>query len=433
VGGTTGLAAALVVLTATLPLTDDAVRTEVDRLVAQVAAARHLPFHGTLPARAVPPDAAAREISSALSAGVVSSGIGTEEQILKHLGLIPASSDYVGLLAKAFAPAAAAGPYYDVTLRRLLVPDFIALDLQRLGLIHEIAHAIADQRFGIRRVLRIGPDGRRQLDGDAQRARLALVEGDADLVGFELVDPKEGFLGARELQALGGRLRAGMKEPGRSGSPWLAQLAGFTHVDGFLFVARVRARQPWSAVDALWADPPASSEQVLHPEKYDACEEPIHLDESLLPSLPGFGRPKATDVLGELVVRAWLATLLPAEIAERAAAGWGGDLAGLYPSAPGITPDGGPAPEPPLAWLTVWDDGAEAEDFARAAAAAGVHALARRGEAVALLLGVTDDAKPALGEMLDGWQLQNKRRRGGSPRRQAQPVCPRRDRAAAAR
>ena len=37
----------------------------------------------------------------------------------------------------------------------------------------------------------------------------------------------------------------------------------------------VRARQPWSAVDALWRDPPASSEQVLHREKYDACEAPI--------------------------------------------------------------------------------------------------------------------------------------------------------------
>ena len=57
------------------------------------------------------------------------------------------------------------------------------------------------------------------------------------------------------------------------------------------------ARGPWSAVDALWTDPPASTEQGLHPEKYDACEAPIAVDEATLPGLPGFGRPTATDVL----------------------------------------------------------------------------------------------------------------------------------------
>ena len=102
------------------------------------------------------------------------------------------------------------------------------------------------------------------------------------------------------------------------------------HVDGFLFVAGVRARQPWSAVDALWRDPPASSEQVLHRAKYEACENPIPVPEAVLPAVPGFDRPKASDVMGELVVRAWLSTALPADVAARAAAGWAGDRAAVY-------------------------------------------------------------------------------------------------------
>ncbi len=377
-------------------------------------------------------------------------GFGTEERILEQLGLIPASTDYVALLERTFAPNSAAGAHYDVTLHRLLVPDFVPLDAQRLALTHEIAHAIADRHFGIRRVLGIGPDGRRALDGDEQRARLALVEGDADLATLEVLDPGESFLEAREQQLLTVRLRAagapaaaaGAGRPAAAavgaGRPaaataarpsWLARLGAFAHVDGFEFVARVRARQPWSAVDALWADPPASTEQVLHPEKYDACEEPIPVDESLLPDLPGFGRPKATDVLGELVMRAWLATRLPAELAERAAAGWGGDRAGIYAASPASPPDGGVAPQPPLAWLTVWDDGAEAADFARAASAAGVRAVARRGEAVALLLGTDDDSPSALAEMLDGWHQQQTAARKAARRRRrgADPGCPRRE------
>ena len=144
-------------------------------------------------------------------------------------------------------------------------------------------------------------------------------------------------------------------------------------------MARVRAHHPWSAVDALWGDPPASSEQILHPEKYDACEPTIAVDEAALPSLAGSDARPASDVLGELVARTWLESALPPEIAARAAAGWGGDRAGLYAPTPSVTVTDGGAATPhrsPLAWLTVWDDAAEADDFARAAR----QVLAKMGE-----------------------------------------------------
>jgi hypothetical protein len=134
------------------------------------------------------------------------------------------------------------------------------------------------------------------------------------------------------------------------------------------------------------------------------------------------------------VIRSWLANTLPPELAERAAAGWGGDRAGLYATvsparpagegqesraaAPASPERGTPAlAEPALAWLTVWDDAGEAEDFARAAERAGVKDLARRGEAVALLFGVLDDPPAALSDMLDGWRRRQADSRRGSPRR----------------
>src|SRR4029079_1366269 len=106
--------------------------------------------------------------------------------------------------------------------------------------------------------------------------------------------------------------------------------------------------------------PPDSSEQVLHREKYDACEAPIAVPESALPALPGFDRPTACDVMGELVVRAWLSTALPDDVAARAAAGWGGDRAGIYAAAATATvrPDrGAPAViRTPLISLALSDD-----------------------------------------------------------------------------
>lgn len=214
---------------------------------------------------------------------------------------------------------------------------------------------------------------------------------------------------------------------------------------------------------------PDSSEQILHPEKYDACEPAMALDESALPALAGFGRPIASDVLGELVVRTWLESALPPEIAARAAAGWGGDRAGLYAPAPAVSvADGGAAgPLAPLAWLTVWDDAAEADDFARAARQVlakmslemsletsnaageaqatatppteerdlfstpnGTFALARKGDAVALLLAAPEPVAPVLAAMLEATRPRASRRATLRPRRAAQPGCPRRDRAA---
>ena len=106
-------------------------------------------------------------------------------------------------------------------------------------------------------------------------------------------------------------------------------------------------------------------------------------------------------MLGELVVRAWLSTALPAE-SRRAPPPAG---AAIAPRSirrrprRAVHPDGGApvAPKPPLVWLTIWDDGGEADDFARAAeSVAGAGAVMRRGEAVALFLGPPDPAPAAL-------------------------------------
>ena len=471
--GGTKLVAAFTLALAAATLTDASVRPEVDKLVAAISAARHLPFHGELPARALGVEETRRATALAIGEATDNAASRKEGEILERLGLVgpvAAGHDPGDFAAEAYAFAAPPAARYDAATGTLLVPSFLPLGAQRATLAHEIAHAVADQRFGLRRFLGLAPERGPRPDGDAARARLALVEGDAVLAGLELGDPRESFLGAHALAALAVQLRAASQEPSKESSPsWFAQLGQFTHVDGLLFVARVRAHHPWSAVDALWIDPPASSEEVLHPEKYDTCEPPIAVDESALPALTGFGRPTASDVLGELVMRTWLESALPPEIAARAAAGWGGDRAGLYAPAPSASAaDGGAAvPLAPLAWLTVWDDAAEADDFARAArqvlakmsleaskaggesqatttaatttttderdvfsTPGGAFALARKGDAVALLLAAPEPVAPALTAMLEAAHPRASRRAAPRPRRAAQPSCPRRDRAA---
>ena len=73
----------------------------------------------------------------------------------------------------------------------------------------------------------------------------------------------------------------------------------FPYRAGFGFVAALRRRQPWSAVDAAFARPPRSTEQIIHPERYLADDQPVPVEADVPAALPGFAIAHST-VWGEL-------------------------------------------------------------------------------------------------------------------------------------
>lgn len=386
-----------------------------------------------------------------------------DEKLFQRLGLLAAGASYLDRLAGAVGRDPVG--FYDPSSRRLSVPDFVSLPEQRPTLAHEIAHALQDQRFGLRRFLKVTPDGRRGLSFDEQLARQALVEGDASVLSMEAIDPRGAFPTPMELAATAQRAREAAGPAFASQTPrFLRELLAFPYVDGFAFVARERATASWAAIDAIWARPPESTTQVLHPEKYDRRQSPIEIE---LPPLPLMGdglRLARADTLGELVLRVWLAApgpglaadpLLTPETAERATTGWRGDRVAVYlptaadaPAAASVPDAGTQAPAratAALGWLTAWESEGDADDFLQgvaprlAALAAGgeaeialpldttdrpavwrertgdsVFALQRRGTAVALLLGAPEAALPSLGAMLD--VLSPKRDRSRRPK-----------------
>jgi len=99
----------------------------------------------------------------------------------------------------------------------------------------------ADQRFGMRGLLEDRSRGADHLDGDAERARLALVEGDASLAALELDDPGGG---AHVRPRAGGPSRRRSPRRRAPAVPtWLRANAAFAHADGPAFVRARAARQ----------------------------------------------------------------------------------------------------------------------------------------------------------------------------------------------
>ena len=101
----------------------------------------------------------------------------------------------------------------------------------------------------------------------------------------------------------------------------------FPYTTGYDFIERFFLDGGWAAVDALYADPPISTEQILHPGRYPD-DPPIRLvAPDLLDALGSDWRELDRDVLGGSG-KQQLLTLeehLPKEQAQIAAEGWGGD------------------------------------------------------------------------------------------------------------
>jgi hypothetical protein len=183
---------------------------------------------------------------------------------------------------------------------------------------------------------------------DRRMAYLSLLEGDATLV-------MERFLLRRlpGLPASVGDMGALSLPPNiMPGVPAVLQdQLVLPYLLGREFARAVFARGGWDALRQAWVRPPASTEQVLHPEKYFAGEGPRAPS---LPYTPPSGRLINEGVLGEMLTR----TLL-GEGSDAAAAGWGGDLFRVF-DVSGRTL---------LVWASGWDTVADVREFAQAARA----------------------------------------------------------------
>ena len=316
-------------------------------------------IRGLQPTEAVEPvviDAAqlATNLTREFDATYTGATLRNAEDELITLGLLPEGAS-LRALTLAFQGGQVAG-YYSPEQNELYVVSRTATvgPADESTYAHEFTHQLQDQRFDLDA---LGIDAVDQ--SDQALARLALVEGDATSVQTTWMTQHltpaelgEVFAAALDPEAL----KAFNEAP-----PYLRETAIFPYQEGAAFAMGLIRSGGYAAVDAAYADPPDSTEQVLHPDKYATREPPIavklaaDLDGSLY---PGWS-VAAQDTLGELILRIWLTEGgVPAATARTAAAGWGGDRLALVRGTSG---------EIAIKLRTVWDSGADADEFAAAA------------------------------------------------------------------
>jgi hypothetical protein len=297
--------------------------------------------------------------------------------------LIPAGTDLRGVYLDFLTSPAGVGGFYDTeteTMNVLLLgggalPDERLPLLEQTIYVHEFTHALQDQHFDLERLL-AGIE-----EPDHVLATLALVEGDAQIItGAYLQRAISGSTMAM-LSVILQAAQVGAFNTPSGLPPFILTESLFPYEQGQIFVTELYRAGGWDAINAAYANPPISTEQVLHPDKYLAGEQPQPV--TLETALPDGWARLIDRPLGEFYLRAWLNTQLSRADASRAAAGWGGDRLHLYQSADGQN-----------AWALrlVWDTPADADEFAAALAQYG----AARFGAAAAADGCWESAQAAL-------------------------------------
>lgn len=233
-----------------------------------------------------------------------------DDQVLTALGLLDEGVDLFRTY-ETFIEVGVVGFYRTDDGQLVVRGDELNLYGQ-LVLVHELVHALDDQWHELER-----DDFP---NDDVDYAFSALVEGNArrveNLWRSQLSAPDQATLSLEELNAIP------IEDLSRllSTPQIVLDLELSAYVDGEVYVNDLFSRGGEDAIDAAFADPPDSSEQVLHPGLAGRPE--VEVVELVPPA--GDGPVVSEGSLGELLLRSWLG--------DAAARGWGGDAYALWES-----------------------------------------------------------------------------------------------------
>jgi hypothetical protein len=389
--------------TPSLPHVPAAQRAALEELMVQVAELRGLAWKEPLNLRVVPRDEMVRRLRAANARDSDPAQVAAEEATLKLLGLIPADLDYARLLDDLMR-AAVLG-FYDPETKELYVAvaDTSALQgAEKATIVHEMVHALTDQHFGY------GPKTIALDKADKAEEYLAfagLLEGDARLTETLWIERH-----LSEIEALAALLGEG-SDIGEgldvlSRTPAYVQRAlFFPYEAGLEFVERLHSAGGFEAVNAAYRRPPASTEQILHPETYAAAHSTAPPPLPDLAAATGCARVR-TGALGEFDMRALLDQHGADTSPTSAAAGWNGDayavlrcggalaLADRWQTDPGT--DAGRLAEALAGWARAWSGGAGPGPAGRFAGPSGAGRIVRSGSRVDLVVAQTAEAADRL-------------------------------------
>lgn len=199
--------------------------------------------------------------------------------------------------------------------------------LERFVYAHEFDHALQDQNYNIEKGLNYS-DQVCKTQSEHCASVQALLEGDATILQLEWLSRDGTAKDVQDIQQSAQNTNSPVYD---SAPPYLRDDFVFPYQQGRDFVQSLYNRGGWAAVDQAYKNLPASTEQILHPDKYPN-DKPVTVNLPDTGSILGTGwRKVKQDTMGE-----WYTYLIFADgiqpsyrldsnQATNSTSGWGGD------------------------------------------------------------------------------------------------------------
>jgi hypothetical protein len=230
-----------------------------------------------------------------------------------------------------------------------MMEQMLGVKMADVYLLHELFHAAQDQHFTLMEY-----KGHSYKNDDLSLAIEALIEGEATLLHTRYMLRDSYDLLKRQFMAI-------PPEPPKPEYPRvLFNSLYFPYSLGYKFIDEVVAKKGWKVASKMFEDPPLSTEQVLHPEKYLAAERDYPTDVAMnftrMNKVLGEAWKRLDDnVHGEFTIRLMFEEFGLRRLAVTAAAGWDGDRWAVY-----HRPKDGAVMS---VWASTWDSENEAKEF----------------------------------------------------------------------
>jgi hypothetical protein len=287
--------------------------------------------------------------------------------VLKKFGLLPHDFDLKDFLLKTLKEQVAG--YYDPKTKTVNLLDWLAPDIQKPVLAHELTHALQDQSYDLEKWERPGGDdqpvssAKSDVSADeAEAARQAVVEGQAMVVllNYELAPQKQTLL---DMPTITDAVKSGMaaSSPLLSNAPlYLKSALLFPYFYGLDF-ERVLLQKGGKelAFSKALKDPPRDTREIMQPQAYLTNDHVKPLAVPDLNKLVGNDYEQIDDgVMGEFDVSVLIEQFAGKEASDTLSPGWRG---GYYYAA---RKKGAPEDSVSLLYLSRWSTAHQAAKFA---------------------------------------------------------------------
>lgn len=249
-----------------------------------------------------------------------------EERSAEAFGLIPKGFPLDEFLVDLLTEQIAG--LYDPKTREFYIADWIPIEDQRMVMAHELTHALQDQHFQIEAWTKAA-----RPNDDAELARESVLEGSAmaAMIDYLLRGTGRSVADLPKIDPSFFTNESSDSPKFKEAPQFIKDAMLFPYIGGLTFSVAMLKQGGWSAVSDLFAKPPASTQQIIHPELYRLGKTPDAISMPPLEKLLGARWVKLDEnVMGEFGWEEILKQFLGDGKAKPIAAFWDGDRYEVY-------------------------------------------------------------------------------------------------------